>query len=212
MSEVVILQAEKDFYLCLKPAGLLSESPGMPEALAALGGDREVFPVHRLDRDAGGVMVYARTKKAAAALSRAVADRRVEKEYLAVVQGCPAEPEGVFKDLLFRDAQKNKSYIVRRPRRGVKEAELSYRLIAHREGLSLVRIRLHTGRSHQIRVQFAGRKMPLCGDRKYGSSMDGPLALWSCRLTFPHPGGRGTVSAGQAPPALWPWTLFGEEN
>ena len=212
MTEPVIVQRDPAFYLCVKPAGLLSESPGMPETLAALGGDRDIFPVHRLDREVGGVMVYARTKKAAAALSRAVSERQLEKEYLAVVSGCPEPSEGVWRDLLFKDSRKNKSFVVDRPRKGVKEAELSYRVQAQKDGMSLVRIRLHTGRSHQIRVQFASRKMPLLGDRKYGSKTDGPLALWSCRLSFPHPAGGQPVEIEKAPPEVWPWTLFPEEK
>lgn len=211
MTEPVILRADRELFLCVKPAGLLSESPGMPEKLCALGGG-EVYPVHRLDRDVGGVMVYARTKKAAASLSACIAQRQMEKEYLAVVQGCPEEAEGRFRDLLFKDARKNKSYVVTRARKGVKEAELSYRLLGHKDGLSLILIRLFTGRSHQIRVQFASRKMPLAGDRKYGSSVDCPIALWSSRLAFPHPANGQLTEGLQSPPAVWPWNLFDESK
>ena len=206
--EPLILLGDPAFFLCVKPAGVLSESPGMPELLAAKNGGAPIYPVHRLDREVGGVMVYARTKKAAASLSAAVSERRMEKEYLAVVSGAPEEPAGVYRDLLFKDAQKNKSYVVKRPRRGVKEAELRYELLEEKCSLSLIRIRLVTGRSHQIRVQFASRKMPLLGDRKYGSAVESPLALWACRLAFPHPVTGQNTEAKQAPPAAWPWTEF----
>ena len=206
--EPAILTDDPAFFLCVKPAGILSESPGMPELLAVQNGGKEVFPVHRLDRDVGGVMVYARTKNAAAALSAAVSERRMEKEYLAVVSGTPDAPEGVYRDLLFKDARKNKSYVVKRPRRGVKEAELHYKLVDQKGDISLIRIRLKTGRSHQIRVQFASRKTPLLGDRKYGSPIQCPIALWSHRLAFPHPITGQIVEAAQNPPALWPWTEF----
>ncbi len=202
--EPVILQTEPGFVLCLKPAGLLSESPDMPEKLAALLGG-EIFPVHRLDKAVGGLMVYARTKAAAAALSRAVAERRMEKEYLAVLHGAPPESTAVLRDLLYRDARKNKSYVVTRPRKGVKEAELSYELLDQKDGLSLVKVRLHTGRSHQIRVQFASRQLPLLGDRRYGSPVDAPLALWSYRLAFPHPQTGTTVRCSARPESLGPW-------
>lgn len=203
-----ILLEDRDFFLCIKPVGVLSESPGMPELLAERNGGKEVFPVHRLDRDVGGAMVYARSKKAAGALSATVAERRMEKEYLAVVSGTPEEAEGVYRDLLYKDAQKNKSFVVKRPRRGVKEAELSYKVLALKNGLSLVRIRLMTGRSHQIRVQFASRGMPLVGDRKYGSRQETPIALWSYRLAFPHPSTGQLTEAKENPPKLWPWTEF----
>ena len=127
-----------------------------------------------------------------------------------MVQGRPEE-EGVMRDLLFRDATKNKSYVVKRPRRGVREAELSFRRAAFREGLSLLRVRLKTGRSHQIRVQFASRGLPLCGDRKYGSpDRDCPLALWSAALRFPHPLSGEILSRELPPPAIRPWTLFAD--
>ena len=127
-----------------------------------LGG--EVFCVHRLDRAVGGVMVYARTKKAAASLSAAIAAGGMRKEYLAVVQGVPDEPRGELRDLLYYDAARSKSYVVTRPRRGVKEALLDYKLVDSTEWeghtLSALRILLHTGRSHQIRVQLRQRDPP----------------------------------------------------
>lgn len=156
--------------------------------MLAEGREGSFFCVHRLDRAVGGLMVYARNEKSAGKLSAAIAGREMKKEYLCVVPDALTEDEGVMRDLLFRDSGKNKSFVVKRARRGVKEAELKYRLVERREGLALVRVELVTGRSHQIRCQFASRKMPLCGDVKYGSTARGcPIALWSASLGFSHP-------------------------
>lgn len=174
-----------DLAVCIKPVGLDSEQD-MPDALQALLGG-EIFPVHRLDKNVGGVMVYARNKASAAALSRAIAQGDMVKEYLALVHGTPPA-EGDWEDLLFKDSRKNKVFVVKRMRIGVKSARLSYRLLQGGEQ-SLVRIRLHTGRSHQIRVQFASRGFPLVGDHKYGSR-DSAAApkLFSASITFPYKG------------------------
>ena len=205
---VEILYQDEHLLFCVKPQGLVSEEGGMPNLLREkLGG--EIFCVHRLDKAAGGVMVYARSQKAAAALSRLVSDREMEKEYLAIVQGRPEEPAGDMRDLLYRDAKKNKSYVVKRERRGVKAAQLHYTLTAEKDGLSLVNIQLVTGRSHQIRVQFASRGLPLVGDAKYGSSYrDGDLALWERRLAFRHPFTGKALAFEASPPPVWPWTMF----
>ena len=204
-----MLYEDEALVLCEKPAGIISEEGGMPVLLRkALGG--EIYCVHRLDRETGGLMVYARTKEAAATISEAIAQGRLEKEYLAVTEG-EVPKEGTLRDLLYRDAAKNKTYVVNRLRKGVREAELSYERLACREGLSLLRIRLQTGRSHQIRVQFASRRFPLVGDRKYGSRYrDVQLALWSVRLCLPHPESGKPVEGQLRPPELWPWTLFSE--
>ena len=180
-----ILYSDKDLAVCLKPVGLDSEHE-LPAAIAAeLGG--EVFPIHRLDKNVGGVMVYARSKKAAAALSKAVQDGSLVKEYVALVHGTPPE-NGDWEDLLFKDSSKNKVFVVKKERKGVKKARLEF---ARLQGgnTSLVRIRLHTGRSHQIRVQFSSRGFPLLGDHKYGARDEhtAPM-LFSCCLTFPFGG------------------------
>ena len=203
-----ILYQDSSLVLCIKPVGVESEGEGMPRLLERqLGGS--IFCVHRLDQAVGGLMVYARTRQAAAALSTAVARREMEKEYLCVVPGGPEPARGVMKDLLYRDAAKNKSFVVRRPRRGVKEAELAYALLEQGPEYSLVRVALHTGRSHQIRVQFASRAMPLLGDGKYGSrERRCTIALWSCRLAFPHPATKKPVSFTALPPAAFPWDGF----
>ena len=177
-----ILFSDKHLIVCVKPVGLDSEME-VPAALKeAFNG--EIFPIHRLDKNVGGVMVYARTKFAAAALSKSVQEGTMVKEYVALVHGTPPE-SGDWTDLLFKDSNKNKVFVVKKERRGVKKARLEFtRLRAGEE--SLVRIRLHTGRSHQIRVQFSSRGFPLVGDHKYGSR-DGkkePM-LFSCCLTFP---------------------------
>ena len=180
-----LLYTDTALAVCVKPVGLDSESQ-LPAALKeALGGD--IFPIHRLDKNVGGIMVYARTKSAAAALSKAVQEGSMVKEYVAMVHGCPPEA-GDWEDLLWKDSSKNKVFVVRRERKGVKKARLEFhRLSAGEE--SLVRIRLHTGRSHQIRVQFSSRGFPLVGDHKYGSRDEKkePM-LFSCRISFPWKG------------------------
>ncbi len=176
-----LLYSDKDIVVCVKPVGLDSEHE-MPEALKAqLGGD--IFTLHRLDKNVGGVMVYARNKAAAARLSAAIQQGDMVKEYVAMVHGTPPE-NGDWEDLLFKDSRKNKVFVVQRQRAGVKKARLEFTRLSAGEQ-SLVRIRLHTGRSHQIRVQFACRKYPLVGDRKYGAKDDCPAPmLYSCCITF----------------------------
>lgn len=176
-----ILYSDPEIVVCVKPVGMDSEH----EVPQALGG--EIYPVHRLDKNVGGVMVYAKKKAAAAALSKAVQEGTMVKEYVAMVHGAPPE-EGDWEDLLWKDSAKNKVFVVKRERRGVKKARLEYKRL--REGeTSLVRIRLHTGRSHQIRVQFSSRGFPLVGDHKYGSrdEKSEPM-LFSCCLSFPYKG------------------------
>ena len=210
--DVKILYEDKAILLCIKPAGVVSEEGGMPELLRDAARARDIYCVHRLDKAAAGLMVYAKTRESAAALSSVIASGGLEKEYLAVIQGA-AEAEGSMRDLLYHDASKNKTYVVKRQRRGVREAELSYQTLAQSEALSLVRIRLMTGRSHQIRVQFASRKLPLVGDRKYGSRYrDCPMALWSERLSFRHPITGELLDYRVSPPDVWPWNAFDIEK
>ena len=180
-----LLAVEREYVIVVKPIGMDSEKE-LPQALREqIGG--EIFPIHRLDQAVGGVMVYARTKAAAAALSRCVQEGTMVKEYQAMVHGQPPE-NGDWEDLLWKDSSKNKVFVVKRERKGVKKARLEFVRLRAGE-CSLVRIRLHTGRSHQIRVQFASRGFSLVGDHKYGSRDDAaaPL-LYSCALTFPHKG------------------------
>ncbi len=187
-----ILYSDAHIAVCVKPVGLNSEAD-VPAALKEmLGGD--FFTVHRLDQNVGGVMVYARSKVAAAELSRAIQSGEFEKEYLAMVHGTPPD-YGLLEDLLWKDSSKNKVFVVKRERKGVKKAVLEYKTLRQGEH-SLVHIRLHTGRSHQIRVQFASRGFPLLGDHKYGAR-DGFTApfLFSCKLTFPLKGKTLTFEA-----------------
>ena len=180
-----ILFSDDQIVVCIKPVGMDAEHE-VPAALTqALGG--EIFTLHRLDQNVGGVMVYARTKAAAARFSRLIQEGALVKEYVALVHGTPPE-EGDLVDLLWKDSSKNKVFVVKRERRGVKKARLTYRTLQAGEN-SLVRVRLYTGRSHQIRVQFASRGFPLVGDHKYGArdEITAPM-LYSCCLTFPHRG------------------------
>ena len=195
-----ILYSDKNIAVCVKPVGLDSEQE-MPRALCeSLGG--EIFPLHRLDKNVGGVMVYARTKAAAAKLSTAIQEGSMVKEYVAKVHGNPPDG-GILTDLLFKDSRKNKVFVVKRQRAGVKSARLTYTRLQSGEQ-SLVRIRLYTGRSHQIRVQFASRGFPLVGDHKYGSR-DAAIApmLFSCCISFPF---KGKVRRFEAQPE-WGETL-----
>lgn len=222
-----ILYNDKSIVVCVKPAGAVSEEApgGMPELLrkelkrnAAVP---QIFPVHRLDKGVGGVMVYALTKDAAASLTRqmtesapADAGKTFTKEYLAVTEGVPEPVSGRMEDLLFHDREKNRTYVVKRPRKGVKEAVLEYETLASAGGdpetgvFSLVRIRLLTGRTHQIRAQFSSRKLPLCGDRRYGAKTAGDIALWSHRLTFRHPETGEELTFRAGPPKDGPWAAF----
>ncbi len=180
-----ILFSDRNLAVCLKPVGLDSEKQ-LPEALISLLGG-EIFPVHRLDANVGGVMVYARNKAAAAALSKAVQDGTMVKEYVAQVHGQLPET-GDWSDFLWKDSAKNKVFVVKRERKGVKKARLEF-VRLRQEETALVRVRLHTGRSHQIRVQFASRGFPLVGDHKYGArdGVENPM-LFSCCITFPFQG------------------------
>ena len=182
---MTILYSDTGLVACIKPVGLDSEAE-LPAALKKqLGG--EIFPIHRLDKNVGGVMVFARTKSAAAALSKAVQDGAMVKEYVAMVHGTPPE-NGDWEDFLFKDSRKNKVFAVKKERKGVKYARLEFDRLRAGE-TSLVHIRLHTGRSHQIRVQFSSRGFPLVGDHKYGSrdAATAPM-LFSCRITLPWKG------------------------
>ena len=212
----IILYEDNHLLLVEKPIGLSSQpvqdGDSLPHWLEQAG--YPVKPVHRLDKPTGGVMVYARSDKAAAKLSALVGQHdQFQKEYLAVVQGCPNKEADTLTDLLYHDVRRNKSYVVNRPRKGVREATLEYTVaetVTTEEGtFSLIKVRLHTGRTHQIRVQFASRKMPLYGDSRYGGVKGKALGLWSHRLTLPHPI-TGKIISGESKPD-WntaPWCYF----
>lgn len=179
-----IIHRDNDIIVLIKPVGMDSERE-LPETIKReIGG--EIFTVHRLDKNVGGVMVYACNKQSAASLSRAIQNGEMVKEYVAMVHGNPPESD-TLEDLLFKDSRKNKVFVVKRERKGVKRAKLEYNVMSISGETSLIHIRLHTGRSHQIRVQFASRGYPLVGDHKYGSrdKLSTPM-LYSCKLIFPY--------------------------
>ncbi len=182
-----IIYEDPHIAVIVKPVGVESEREVPRMLQEQLGG--AFLPVHRLDQNVGGLMVYARNPAAAAELSRQIQTGSFVKEYVAMVHGTP-EIEGDWTDLLFKDSRKNKVFIVDRERAGVKKARLTYRCLYSGER-SVVRIRLYTGRSHQIRAQFAGRGYPLVGDHKYGSrAKETAPMLFSCCLEFEMQGRR----------------------
>lgn len=179
---IEILYEDSDMIACIKPVGVLSQADGQESMISLLSAQcgGEIYPIHRLDRAVGGTMIFARNKKAAAMLSQQVQDKIFVKRYLAAVGGVPEIKEGEMRDILFKDSRKNKTFVVNRTRKGTKDAWLEYRTLEAKGGISLQLIRLHTGRTHQIRVQYASRKMPLLGDGKYGSKDNYcDIALWS---------------------------------
>lgn len=205
-----LLYQDNRIVVAVKPRGVLStdEGGGMPELLRAELGTECIRTVHRLDAQVGGVMVFARSKKAASLLSQQISERQFEKEYLAVVHGTPPE-SGTLIDLLGRDKARRITYVAESPGEDVKEAKLDYQVLSACNGLSLVSIRLHTGRTHQIRVQFQNRGWPLVGDKKYGLPEDDcPIALWSHRLKFTHPETGKVMDFTCDPPEVEPWALF----
>lgn len=212
---IEVLYSDSHIVVCIKPAGVLSQDGGaqsMPAMLKEQLQAKEVYPIHRLDKAVSGVMVYALTQKAAAVLSRAVQERTLEKTYLAVLCGRPEQPEGDLEDLLFHDKMKNKTYVVNRLRKGVKPAKLSYKVLACLQEHTLVKVMLYTGRTHQIRVQFASRKLPLVGDGRYGAKAEHTeLGLCSCGLAFTHPVTGKPMRFWHTPPQTEPWQQFTKE-
>ena len=208
-----VLYLDEDILVCIKPPRVLStdEPGGVPElARQELGQpEADVRTVHRLDRVVSGVMVLARSAQAASELSRQIREGSFQKEYLAVIHGSPAQDQGQLRDLLYRDKARRMTMVAQEPGKGVQEALLDYQVLGRREGLSLVKIRLHTGRTHQIRVQFASRGMPLVGERKYSTLEDDcQIALWSHALGFVHPTTGKPMFIRKQPPREYPWELF----
>ena len=219
MPDLTILYEDAHLVVAVKPVGVLSEDSEKGASMPALlrqhyrdaGQNDYIATVHRLDKIVGGAMVFSRRREVTGKLTAAMQEHRFTKEYLAVLRGHPERPSDTLTDLLFRDAAHNKSYVVQRMRKGVREASLDYRELGRTEDLSLVRVRLHTGRTHQIRVQFASRQLPLLGDIRYGSKDPRcTAALWSCHLAFDHPVTHRPVDVFCPPPDAYPWNLFGE--
>lgn len=184
---IEILYENDDLVACVKPVGVYSQNDGSDDMVKFLKNQLncEIFPVHRLDTAVGGTMVFAKNSKVAACLSKQINEGILKKRYLTVVNGVPTEKSAVLEDLLFKDSSKNKTFVVKRERRGVKKASLEYEVIGCEGGFSLIKVLLHTGRTHQIRVQFASRKMPIVGDGKYGSKDNRCfVALWSSEISF----------------------------
>lgn len=206
-----IIYLDGDILVCVKPARVLStdEPGGLPDLLRQELGDpkADIRTVHRLDRVVSGLMVLARNAGAASELSRQIRDNEFDKEYMAVIHGAPEETSGTLRDLLGRDKARRMTYVAQAPGKGIQEAVLDYRVLASHEGLSRLRIRLHTGRTHQIRVQFASRGMALVGERKYDTREDPcEIALWSCFLGFAHPATGERMEFFLEPPKDYPWS------
>lgn len=206
------LYVDEQIVVCVKPARVLStdEPGGLPELVRQALGDpkADVRTVHRLDRVVSGVMVLARSAAAASELSRQIREDHFHKEYLAVVHGCPGESRGTFRDLLGRDKARRMTFVAAQPGKGIQEAVLSYQVLNRQEDMTRVRVLLQTGRTHQIRVQFASRGMPLVGERKYAVLNDPcEIALWSAKIGFTHPGTGEWVEFAKEPPAVFPWTV-----
>ena len=210
-----ILFENKDFVICQKEVGVSTQSTteknGLADEATSLFGYGAV--INRLDTAVGGAVLIAKNKSSASALSKLAENRLIDKTYLAVAEGVPENKSGIFEDLLFKDSSRNKSFVVKRMRKGVKKASLEYEVLSSKEyngkNLSLIKIKLHTGRTHQIRVQFSSRKMPLCGDGKYGSHDNGcTVALWSHMMEFEL--GEKISVCSYPDMKKYPWNLFGE--
>lgn len=206
-----LIYQDDHIVVAVKPPRVLStdEPGGMPELVRQALGTQDVRTVHRLDRVVSGLMVLARNAHAASELSRQIREDQFDKEYVAVVHGHPAENSGELRDLLLRNKQERKTYIVDAPGKGVQEAILQYRVTGTTDTFTRVRIRLITGRTHQIRAQFSGRGLPLVGERKYAVLEDPcEIALWSYRLAFTHPVTGAPMEFILEPPKVYPWTEF----
>lgn len=206
-----IVYRDEDILVCIKPPRVLStdEPGGLPEMVRQELGIPDVRTVHRLDRVVSGLMVLALNGPAASELSRQIREGQFEKAYMAVVHGRPEEAEGKFHDLLFRDKARKMTMVADAPGKGVLPATLGYRVLDSRDGYAKARIRLETGRTHQIRVQFASRGLPLVGERKYATLEDDcEIALWSCALGFFHPKTKEWMTFSKEPPESYPWSIF----
>lgn len=208
---IEIIYSDPQIVVCQKPVGVDSEKD-MPSLLSEQL-NCEIFCVHRLDKAVGGLMVFAKTKQAASDLSLQIQNKTLVKEYFCVVSGVPEKTEDTLTDLLYKDARSGKTFVVDRQRKGVKDASLDYKLIssANVDGslISLIRVHLNTGRTHQIRVQFSSRKLSLLGDRRYGGDKSSKnIALFSCYLKFSHPKTKKVIDFSLLPQSEFPWNQF----
>ncbi|WP_054798109.1 RluA family pseudouridine synthase [Paenibacillus sp. tmac-D7] len=220
---IPVLYEDNHVIVVIKPPNLPTQEDDSrdPDLLSLIKADLKVRHrkpgnvylglVQRLDRPVGGVMVFAKTSKAASRLSDAVRTRTIRKQYRAVVNGKPKEPSGTLRHHLLKDSRTNMVKVVPADKEGAKEAILDYRIVGSQDGLSLLEIELHTGRPHQIRVQFAAIGCPLVGDQRYGGASAVPgqqIALWSVSLAFEHPVTKEALRFHSQPPTAYPWLLW----
>ena len=211
MTQFKIIHTDPAFLVVIKPPRVLStdEPGGVPDLCREALGDQNVRTIHRLDRVVSGLMVLARTRRAASDLSAQIRDGIFHKEYQAVLHGIPAEQSGTLRDLFCRNKPERKTYVVTEPGKDVQEAILNYEVLSSTPALSKVRIELITGRTHQIRCQFSSRNLPLVGDRKYSTNEDDcEIALWSSKLQFRHPKTGEELTFTAPPPDRFPWNQF----
>ncbi|WP_422660895.1 RluA family pseudouridine synthase [Paenibacillus sp. EC2-1] len=221
--DIPILYEDNHVLGVSKPVNILSQedSSGDPDMLTILKDDIKVRYnkpgnvflglVHRLDRPVGGAMVFAKTSKAASRLSEAVRSRNFRKLYVAVVHGRMKKPTGRLIDTLYKDSRSNTVSVVPKGTEGSKEAILDYTVLETAGAMSLVLVELHTGRPHQIRVQFSHAGCPLYGDQRYGKGFNKAgqqIALWSALVGFPHPVTKEEIRIESTPPEIHPWNSF----
>ena len=208
-----ILFEDEHICICEKQPGLLSQDNQSNDSLPVLLKEQlncEIYTLHRLDKPVGGAIIYAKNKQTATAFSKIISENAIFKQYITVLDKIPENDTDLLIDYLFHDKKKNKTFTVKRLRKGIKEAKLLYKIISRSGEKALVEVTLITGRTHQIRAQFASRKTPVTGDGKYGSRDNKcNTALWSHKLEFTHPVTGEKICITSNPPYdCYPWNLF----